>query len=149
MPKKTRNNRYTLKVYPDRMSRIAYRVFEISGSENLDTLCEVILDYFDFSMEHMFEFSLDGRLYTDDNIICETDGRQRTTDHVTIDQLNLAKGSKFWLHYDFGDDWIFVITVQKVEEAETVEFPKLLRGKGEVEQYPDWDDDDDEDEDWF
>ena len=145
MPRKKSVNRYTLKIYPNRMARTAYRVIEIDGSENLDKLCDVILFHFEFSFEHMYEFSLDGRLYTDDTIICDSDEGQATTDRVTIDQLGLAKGSKFWFHYDFGDDWVFAITVQKVTSADAPEKPKLLRGKGEVEQYPEWDDDD---EDW-
>lgn len=145
MARKRSFNRYTLKIYPNRMARTAYRVIEIDGSENLDMLCDAILFHFDFTSEHMYEFSLDGRLYTDDTIICESDEGQPTTDQVTIDQLGLAKGSKFWFHYDFGDDWVFVISVQKVTPADAPEKPKLLRSKGEVEQYPDWDDDE---EDW-
>ena len=144
MPRKKSVNRYTLKIYPERMARTAYRVIEIDGSENLDTLCYTILFHFDFTFEHMYEFSLDGRLFTDYTIICVSDEGQPTTDHVIIDQLGLVKGSKFWFHYDFGDDWVFVITVQKVTAADAPEKPKLLRSKGEVEQYPEWDDDDDD-----
>lgn len=142
MPRKKSVNRYTLKIYPNRMARTVYRVIEIDGSENLNKLCDVILFHFDFTFEHMYEFSLDGRLYTDDTIICESDEGQPTTDLVTIDQLGLVKGSKFWFHYDFGDDWVFVITVQKVMPAVVPENPKLQRSKGEVEQYPAWDDED-------
>ena len=142
--KKSNDKRYTFKVYPQGMGRTAYRVFEISGSENLDALAYVILECFDFTHEHMYEFSMDGDLYSPYNIISYSDEGQQTTDRVRIDQLDLTKGDKFIFHYDFGDDWVFVVSVQKIAETETPEEPKLLRGKGAVEQYPDWD----EDEDW-
>jgi hypothetical protein len=51
---------------------------------------------------------------------------------------------KFFLHYDFGVDWKFVISVQKIEDTDGKKIAKILSAKGRVEQYPDWD----EDEDW-
>lgn len=41
------------------------------------------------------------------------------------------------------DDWMFVITVQKIEEAPEKVAPKVIKEKGAIEQYPDWDDEDD------
>ena len=32
---------------------------------------------------------------------------------ITLDEVGLCKGQKFALHYDFGDDWMFTITVSK------------------------------------
>ena len=61
-----------------------------------------------------------------------------------IDSLYLAKGQKFSLHYDFGDDWMFTISVQKIEEIDKAVRPKMIGGKGEVIQYPDFDAEDDE-----
>ena len=144
--KKLNVQRYTFKAYPYGLGRTVYRVFEINGTEYLDVLAFEILECFDFSHEHMYEFSMDGDLYSPYNIICYSEEGQQTTDRVRIDQLGLSKGSKFWFHYDFGDDWVFVVSVQKIVEIENPEEPKLLRGKGAVEQYPDWDEDEDWDE---
>jgi hypothetical protein len=58
---------YTLKVYPKGQARTAYRVIEISGDDTLDRLCDVILYAFDFDRDHLYEFSMSGRLYSDDN----------------------------------------------------------------------------------
>ena len=43
---------------------------------------------------------------------------------------------------------MFRTRVQKIEEVTKKESPKLLKSKGKVEQYPDWDEEDgEEDED--
>lgn len=149
MTKKRIEKRYTFKVYPNRMSREAYRVFSIDGRDNLDDLCHMILNLFDFSWEHMYEFTLTGKLYRDDNFVCDGEG-EFSTDQTVINQLGLWKGSKFWFHYDFGDDWVFVISVQKVEETDLYEKPLFIRGKGSVEQYPEWEEYQEwnEDEEW-
>lgn len=49
---------------------------------------------------------------------------------------------KFSLHYDFGDDWMFTVTVQNISETSEKIDPKVIKGKGSIEQYPDWDEDD-------
>ncbi len=52
------------------------------------------------------------------------------------------------MQYDYGDDWMFTIHVQKIEEESRKKPPALLKAVGSVEQYPDWDEwDDEEDED--
>ena len=62
------------------------------------------------------------------------------------DELNLRKGQKFSLHYDFGDDWMFTITVSKVSEVSEKAEPCIIKSKGEIQQYPDWDEEDWDDE---
>jgi hypothetical protein len=67
---------------------------------------------------------------------------------VNIDEIKPVKGQNFSLHYDYGDDWMFTIHVQKIEEESRKKPPTLLKAVGSVEQYPDWDEwDDEEDED--
>ena len=70
---------------------------------------------------------------------------------ISLDRLKLSESQKFWLHYDFGDDWMFVISVQKILEVPSYSEPAVIRGKGDVEQYPEWEffdeEEDDEDDD--
>lgn len=33
---------------------------------------------------------------------------------IKIEKLDLAKGQNFSFHYDYGDDWMFTIHVQKI-----------------------------------
>ncbi|MGN0395809.1 MAG: hypothetical protein ACI4EF_10620 [Coprococcus sp.] len=37
---------------------------------------------------------------------------------------------KFSLHYDFGDDWMFTITVQNITETAEKTVPKVIKEKG-------------------
>lgn len=136
---------YTLKVYPAGMGREVYRVIEISGKETLDRLCETILGAFGFLHEHLYEFCMDNRMYSDCSYQSNPEGREPST-RIKIDRLGLSKGQNFSLHYDFGDDWMFTIHVQKIEEESVQKMPSVIKEKGHVEQYPDWDDEDYDDE---
>lgn len=58
-----------------------------------------------------------------------------------VDEVGLCKGQKFALHYDFGDDWMFTITVSKISEVQGDFKPRIVKSKGRIQQYPDWDED--------
>ena len=63
---------------------------------------------------------------------------------VRLDKIGLEMKQKFSLHYDFGDDWMFTITVQKITETLEKVAPTVVKGKGSIEQYPEWDDEEDD-----
>ncbi|MCD8217928.1 MAG: plasmid pRiA4b ORF-3 family protein [Clostridiales bacterium] len=133
---------YTLKVYPKGHGRDVYRIIHILGKESLDRLCQVILDAFSFTDEHLYEFCLDNKIYDDNNYQSDPEYEDQPTTREKIDSLNLRKGQKFWLHYDFGDDWVFVIGIQKIEDTTENLMPHISNEKGFLQQYPDLDDED-------
>lgn len=55
------------------------------------------------------------------------------------DSLNEAMDNQY--HYDFGDDWMFTITVSKIVEVQKDFSPRIVKAKGSIQQYPDWDED--------
>ena len=132
--------KYTLKVFPTGNGREVYRVIEISGEHSLDDLCGVILSSFDFIDEHLYEFCMDNRMYSDYSYQSDSESGELST-KVKLDKIGLMAKQKFLLHYDFGDDWMFVISVQKIEETQEKVVPKVIKEKGAIEQYPDWDED--------
>ncbi len=136
-------NVYTLKVYPVGMSRTIYRTIRISGRETLDALCGVIIASFDFIDEHLYEFCMDNRMYSDCSFQSDPENGEPST-RIKLERLGLIKGQNFSLHYDFGDDWMFTIHVQKIEEETKRQSPVILKTKGEIEQYAAWDEDDEE-----
>lgn len=138
---------YTLKVNPKSLGRNIYRVIEISGNDTLDRLCEVILSAFDFIHEHMYEFSMSGRLYSDDNFSCAPEYKNQPSTNTRLDKLGLEEGQKFIFHYDFGDDWVFEILVKAVHDEKTRVIAHVTEEKGNIEQYPDYDDWYDEEDD--
>lgn len=106
---------YTLKLYPAGLGRSVYRTMTICGTDTLDQLCMAILSAFDFTAEHLYEFCMDNKMYSEDcyrfnpmkvDMFDEDDAEE--TD-ITLDELGLIEGQKFSLHYDFGDDWMFAI----------------------------------------
>ena len=62
--------------------------------------------------------------------------------------MQLQEKQKFLLHYDFGDDWQFVIRVEKIIQVAEEIKPRVTKEKGEIVQYPDFEDEDFEDEDF-
>lgn len=41
-----------------------------------------------------------------------------------------------------GDDWMFTITVSKISEVQEDFEPRVIKSKGTIQQYPDWDEED-------
>lgn len=135
--------KYTLKVYPAGAGREVYRVIEISGEHSLDDLCGAILSAFDFIDEHLYEFCMDNRMYDDWNYQSDPEDDEPST-RVKLDKLGLVTKQKFSLHYDFGDDWMFTITVQKIEETSEKVATTVIKEKGSIEQYPEWDEEEED-----
>lgn len=136
-------NKYTLRVYPAGQGRNVYRMITICGTDTLDQLCMAILAAFDFTAEHLYEFCMDNKMYSEDSYRFNPmeegmfdDDEEEGTD-IELDEVGVVKGQKFSLHYDFGDDWMFTIHVTKIEKVKEYQEPMLLTAKGSVEQYPD------------
>lgn len=149
--------RYEMKVSYENDKRI-YAVLNISANKTLDDLCGMILDAFDFSDGHLYLFNFSGRGYGEgEDIYCfMPEFAEKGTD-IALGNLNLSPKQKFYLLYDFGDDWGFDIQVQNIYESEESVIDGIVSVKGKLEQYPvcpdeepgfgenDWEDDDPED----
>ena len=59
--------KYTLKVYPAGGGRSIYRILEVCGTSSLDALCSAILRAFDFSQDHLYEFCMDNKMYSENS----------------------------------------------------------------------------------
>ena len=133
------STQYSIKVFPAGRGRDVYRNIEICGDETLDQLCKTILDSFDFIDEHLYEFCMDNRQHSTDAYYATMMEREPSTD-IALDELGLYNGQKFLLHYDFGDDWIFHIRVLNIIEVKESFEPCIIKSKGYISQYPDYDD---------
>lgn len=74
--------------------------------------------------------------------ISQIQGGDEPSTDITLDKIRFYKGQKFSLHYDFGDDWMFIITVSKISEAEESFAPLIVKSKWYIHQYPDFDEED-------
>jgi len=77
-------------------------------------------------------------MYSHDSYQSDPEAGDAST-RIKIDKLGLAEKQKFALHYDFGDDWMFIINVQKIVPETENKAPVVLKTKGKIEQYPVWD----------
>lgn len=107
---------------------------EICGIRTLRELCWVILDAFDFDHDHLYAFCMDNRMYGRHAYQACPRYDEPSVD-ITLDELALHKGQKFSLHYDFGDDWMFKITVFKISEVKEPIESRIIKTKGFIEQY--------------
>ena len=128
---------HLLKVYPVGRGREVYRNIQICGDSTLNNLCQVIIDSFDFTDDHLYEFCMDNKMYSKHSYQSAPEGNEPSTD-IKLDELELYKGQKFSLHYDFGADWMFAIGVSKITEVAEKTKPCIIKSKGSIEQYPDW-----------
>jgi hypothetical protein len=54
-------------------------------------------------------------------------------DKYSLHQFLIPKGAKFFLHYDYGDDWFVAVRVKKVfvdDKLDSVNLPRVLKGEG-------------------
>ncbi len=128
-------------------SKQIYRVISIPTSHTLDKLALAVLDSFDFEMDHMYGFYDNLNNWVSSNevyIMEEEDDSQNFTGYVTKTTIGEAfevPKKKMLFLFDYGDEWKFIIELQRVEpvEGKTKLAAKVIESKGEApEQYPDF-----------
>lgn len=152
----TKNKLYVLKVALSHSKRI-WRRIEILGNQTLDQLHETIFDAFDRYDEHLYSFYMTqpgskGRRrfaqateYTHPEVI-EPDNiffikKVFDASKTNIQDLNLEEKNKFEYLFDFGDEWLHEITVEKILDIYPDKgYPDITVKKGESPpQYANYD----------
>lgn len=131
--------RYRLKVQP-RENRSVYRILEIGGNRSFADLSRAILKAFDFDEEHLYMFSLSQKPYDPQGIYHPMEEEKNKADKVRILDVQLTKKKKILYLYDFGDDWMFDITVEDKQKSDRNCRTKVLEAQGELEQYLNYED---------
>lgn len=117
----------------------------VGGNASLYALAQLIIKAVGFDFDHAFEFC--------DNLKNPYRSKNRYTLFADIDQDNENPGvkktqistvftprQKMIFHFDYGDDWFFLITCTAIKESDAKKpFKKVLSTKGiPPEQYPDF-----------
>ena len=139
--------KYTLYVEPIDGPGMS-RTLEIGGNKTLDDLSEAILDAWEFDHSHLYMFSVTRKPYDPDGFYHPSYEERKSAACVSLDSLGLKSRRKILYLYDFGDDWMFYVTVKRVESVEEEPPVRVIQSAGQLEQYPDWDEDDWGGEDW-
>jgi Plasmid pRiA4b ORF-3-like protein len=120
-----------------------WRLIAISAEATLADLVDLILESVNFDNDHLYRFTYRDRTGVSVNV----GGHEAMDDgpcaeEVAIGKLPLELGQSMDLHYDFGDDWHFAVTLERVEPPRAKIKPnRILEKHGKSpEQYPeaDW-----------
>ncbi|MFA6941484.1 MAG: hypothetical protein WCQ54_11005 [Clostridiaceae bacterium] len=130
---------YILKVNPQ-LDIDIYRILQIDGNATLDDLSNAIISAFQFDNDHLYLFSLNRKPYDEEGYYHPSADGGKNAAKAKLNSLGLKVRGKFLFLYDFGDDWMFDITVKKVQQSEVRTITFVTEENGELKQYPDWED---------
>jgi len=118
------------------------RVIEIKDKQTLYDLHMNIQNLFEWDNDHMFSFYLGENLFDRDNEysanplgehIDSSYGKQsKSAAETELRDLDLPMNFTFWYLFDYGDELVHKVTVEKIREMKPEEngFPKLTDRKG-------------------
>ncbi len=136
---------YELKIEPKYYKGV-YRIIKIDGNQTLDDLSDEILSAFDFDKDHLYMFSLSRNRYDSEGYFHPEVKDKKNAAEVSLNEINLKVRNKFLFLYDFGDEWLFDITVKKIEQSDILSLTHVKEQAGVIEQYPNWDEEEWEEE---
>ena len=95
------------------------RVIRIGGRRTLDELHGEILKAYGLTANHLYMFSPDGEPYDRNGYYSPYDEEaEKHADEAVLDDLKLKKGDEWLYLYDFGEDRMFDVAVDGVEQEE-------------------------------
>ena len=132
-----------------------YRDIELDPAKSLYVLAEAIVSSFDFDFDHAFGFYTGltpGKIYktfpkyelfAD---MGDADPRVLGVKKTRISQAFPEVGHTMQFLFDYGDDWLFRITLRTIgKKSAKARYPRIVATRGEAPaQYPDDDDDSDD-----
>src|SRR5438105_990016 len=93
----------------------AWRRIAIPGELTLEALSEAILGAFDFDNDHLHLFRYRNRIGIFEEVKHPYTEESPSTAEVKIGELPLRPGSMLEYLFDFGDNWLFEVRLEKLE----------------------------------
>lgn len=106
------------------------RKIKIGDQFTLDELHYLIQESVDFDMDHLYYFEIGSGTLKRRYFAPECEDESWTTDTVVLAELSLYEGMQFKYLFDFGDEWHFKITVERILPQHTEE-NEISKIKGE------------------
>ena len=107
---------FQIKVALAEVSPLVWRRILVRGAGTLEHLHSVIQAAVGWSNSHAHEFKVEGVRYSD--LCFELDGVVDERDACLAD-LGLTEGTELQYVYDFGDNWVHEVEVEKVEDLQS------------------------------
>jgi hypothetical protein len=112
----------------------------IPADHDLDSLASAILGAIEFDEDHLYLFSYKNRFGASDSIHHPYVEEGPWTSEVSVGDLWLPEGHKMTFLYDFGDEWKFDVTLERIDRDMTLEEAVVLEIHGKPpKQYSTWD----------
>ena len=118
-------------------NKVISRWIEIRGDQTLEQLHQAVLQAFDRSEDHSYEFQFGKRPFDPAGPNYGVPGSKRTEKGgndartTTLDDLKLKPDRVFGYLFDFGDEWFHQVEVERVEKAiPTVTYPRVIKRVG-------------------
>jgi hypothetical protein len=120
------------------------RTIEIKDKQTLYDLHITIQHLFGWDNDHMFSFYLSEKLFDRDyeysanplgeHLVSNYGKQSKPATDAELRDLDIQMGFSFWYLFDYGDELVHKVTVEKIREMKSEEsgFPKLIDSKGEV-----------------
>lgn len=122
---------YEFRVTLTDFKRRIYRIIRVNGSMTIEDFCEAVIYSMNGDCYHLYALEFRGERFLCNGEDIELyDDNEQFMKKKKISFLRLNKGDRLKINYDFGDDWYFLLTVRKVLEEESNEYPIVLDGKG-------------------
>lgn len=120
----------------------AWRRMAIPGGVTLEALSEAILEAFDFDNDHLHLFRYRNRFGIFEEVKHPYAEESPSTAEVKIGELLLRPGSMLEYLFDFGDNWLFEVRLEKLEPVNPkIRKPAVIEQRGQAPpQYPNFDD---------
>ena len=129
---------YVIKVL---LKRGVWRRFQLSSRHTLHDLHKVILKAYEFDDDHLYAFFMEGTPWKGAAYWSPHNDEGPFTNKIKLGSLDLVTKQKFLYLFDFGDEWRFLVQIEKIiKDGTGVLKPTILETCGESpEQYSDAD----------
>jgi Plasmid pRiA4b ORF-3-like protein len=118
-----------------------WRRIAVPADATLDDLVALVLHSVNFDSDHLYEFTYRDRLGTEASIKHPAMDEGPWTDEILIGKLPLEPGQTMKLTYDFGDNWVFDVKLERIDPpGAKAKPPRIMERHGKSpEQYDvDW-----------
>lgn len=105
-----------------------WRRFEILADIHLSTLHGVIQRVMGWENDHLHEFIIEGKSYSDERVTEQSDVKDEY--RTKLNKVVQRERQKFFYEYDFGDSWEHELVIEKILPAEPdVHYPRCVEGE--------------------
>lgn len=120
---------YKIKVTLKGYEKLIKRTFIVNDNLKIDDLCTAIITSMNGNLDHLYALKYKNKYYLCD-YMDKSASNEIKMNSLRLNKLVLQEKDKLELIYDFGDNWFFKITVNKVLSGHHPKNIELIDGIG-------------------